>query len=175
MHSAFPQVRCVRVRRGSVKGQHCGRLVPRKLGAVASHARNLALVAAGGGGISRVFRCFKQDIRHLGVAETHAGARDCPGGSRSSAGLGKDAVGCHAAGTRSGRRGPATGVQTLVELDTKAGQDVQRITGGPGDGETHMQRPFSRTSLLDISKRGERPPRLSREEPQISRSGDTRG
>lgn len=68
-----------------------------------------------------------------------------------------------------------TGVQTLVELDPKAGQHVQRITGRLGDRETHTQRPFSRTSLLDISKRGERPPRLSQEEPQISTSGDSRG
>jgi hypothetical protein len=67
------------------------------------------------------------------------------------------------------------GVQALVELNPKAGQDVQRLARGRGGRETHERRPFSRASWLDISKRGERLAPLSREEPQISRSGDLRG
>ena len=36
------------------------------------------------------------------------------------------------------------GVKELVELDPKAGEDIERLARGRVDRETHTQRPFSR-------------------------------
>ncbi len=51
-----------------------------------------------------------------------------------------------------------TAVKTVVELDTKVGQDAQRGISGLFRGETLHQRPFFHATLLDTSKREERPP-----------------
>lgn len=61
------------------------------------------------------------------------------------------------------------GAVGVVALEPKAGQQPQRLASGHPDGDAHGQRPFSRTSSLDISKREERPRlprRINGSEPQ---------
>lgn len=59
-----------------------------------------------------------------------------------------------------------TGIEAVVELDTKVGQDAQRGVSGLLRGETLHQRPFLHATLLDTSKREERPSCCLRNEPR---------
>jgi hypothetical protein len=51
------------------------------------------------------------------------------------------------------------GVQGFVELDPKAGQDVQCLACGSVDGETHTQRPFLRARVTsDVKHQAQKVP-----------------
>jgi hypothetical protein len=67
-----------------------------------------------------------------------------------------------------------TALQAVVEVDLKAGQHAQCLACGHIGGEAHRQRPFFRASLLDISKREERPRHVPSVSRDLSRSSDLR-
>jgi hypothetical protein len=67
------------------------------------------------------------------------------------------------------------GVEAVVELDTKVEQDAQRGVSGLFRGETLHQRSFFHATLLDTSKREERPSCCLRNEPRSAGQGNRRG
>jgi hypothetical protein len=67
------------------------------------------------------------------------------------------------------------GVETVVEPDTKVGQDTRRGISGLFRGETLHQRPFLHATLLDTSKREERPSCCPGNEPRSAGQMNGRG